>query len=190
DSIFALPASTPFPYTTLFRPRGSTVGCVIATKGAIGPAAVGVDIGCGMMAVQTDLRRDNLPSGLGNVRAAIERAVPHGRTNDGGRGDVGAWAGTPARVQRRWEQLLPGYERLARAHQGVRHRSPECQVGTLGTGNHFIELCLDEGDQVWFMLHSGSRGAGNRIGSYFTALAQKAVAKAGVKLVDRDLAHL
>jgi tRNA-splicing ligase RtcB len=170
--------------------RGSTVGCVIATKGAVVPAAVGVDIGCGMMAVQTELHRDNLPSGLGNVRAAIERAVPHGRTNDGGRGDVGAWAGTPARVQRRWEQLLPGYERLVRSHQGVRHRSPECQLGTLGTGNHFIELCLDERDQVWFMLHSGSRGAGNRIGSYFTTLAQKRVATAGVKLVDRDLAYL
>jgi tRNA-splicing ligase RtcB len=170
--------------------RGSTVGCVIATKGAVIPAAVGVDIGCGMMAVRTSLHRENLPSGLANVRTAIERAIPHGRTNDGGRGDVGAWAGAPHRVQRRWEQLLPGYERVVKANQGARHRDPECQLGTLGTGNHFVEVCLDEQDQVWFMLHSGSRGAGNRIGTYFTTLAQKSVAKAGVKLADRDLAYL
>jgi tRNA-splicing ligase RtcB len=170
--------------------RGSTVGCVIATKGAVIPAAVGVDIGCGMMAVQTGLDRDNLPGSLSNVRAAVERAVPHGRTNDGGRGDVGAWPGAPARVQRRWQQLLPGYQGLSKAHPGARHRDPECQLGTLGTGNHFVELCLDEQDRVWFMLHSGSRGAGNRIGAYFTALAQKQVSRAGVKLVDRDLAYL
>src|SRR5258708_3839988 len=170
--------------------RGSTVGCVIATKGAVIPAAVGVDIRCGMMAVRTSLHRETLPSGLANVRTAIERAIPHGRTNDGGRGDVGAWAGAPHRVQRRWEQLLPGYERVVKANQGARHRDPECQLGTLGTGNHFVEVCLDEQDQVWFMLHSGSRGAGNRIGTYFTTLAQKRVAKAGVKLADRDLAYL
>jgi len=101
-----------------------------------------------MMAVQTELHRDNLPSGLGNVRAAIERAVPHGRTNDGGRGDVGAWAEPPARVQRRWEQLLPGYERLVRTHQGVRHRSPECQLGTLGTGNHSSRSAWTSGPGV------------------------------------------
>jgi tRNA-splicing ligase RtcB len=94
-------------------------------------------------------------------------------------------------VQRRWQQLLPGYERLVKAHPDARHRGgPECQLGTLGTGNHFIEVCLDERDQVWFMLHSGSRGAGNRIGAYFTTLAQKQVARAGVKLADRDLAYL
>ena len=79
---------------------------------------------------------------------------------------------------------------MIKAHSGARHRSPECQLGTLGTGNHFIEICLDEQDLVWFMLHSGSRGAGNRIGSYFTALAQKQTAAAGVKLPDRDLAYL
>jgi tRNA-splicing ligase RtcB len=170
--------------------RGSTVGCVIATKGAVIPAAVGVDIGCGMTAVRTGLHRDDLPSGLANVRAAIERAIPHGRTNDGGPGDVGAWASAPGRVERRWNRLLPEYHRLAQAHPGARHRDPECQLGTLGTGNHFVEVCVDEDDHVWFMLHSGSRGAGNRIGSYFTTLAQKSVARSGVKLVDRDLAYL
>ncbi|HEY4024876.1 MAG TPA: RtcB family protein [Candidatus Dormibacteraeota bacterium] len=190
-------ATLPFVYKwvaampDVHQGRGSTVGCVIATKGAVIPAAVGVDIGCGMMAVQTELGRDNLPAGLAHVRTAIERAIPHGRTNDGGRGDVGAWdGGAPARAQRRWQQLLPGYTRLVKQHPGLRHRDPECQLGTLGTGNHFIELCLDERDQVWFMLHSGSRGAGNRIGTYFTVLAQKRVANAGVKLVDRDLAYL
>jgi tRNA-splicing ligase RtcB len=170
--------------------RGSTVGCVFATRGAVVPAAVGVDIGCGMMAVRTELHRDNLPAGLTNVRAAIERAVPHGRTNDGGRGDEGAWRDAPARVRRRWEALLPGYDRLARANPGLRHRSPECQLGTLGTGNHFVEVCLDERDRVWFMLHSGSRGAGNRIGSYFTTLAQRRLARTNVRLPDRDLAYL
>jgi tRNA-splicing ligase RtcB (3'-phosphate/5'-hydroxy nucleic acid ligase) len=189
-------ASLPFVYKwvaampDVHLGRGSTVGCVIATRGAVIPAAVGVDIGCGMMAVRTDLHRDQLPAGLANVRSAIERAVPHGRTNDGGRGDAGAWDGASPRVQRRWQQLLPGYQRLAKQHPGLRHRDPECQLGTLGTGNHFIEVCLDESDQVWFMLHSGSRGAGNRIGSYFTILAQKRVASAGLKLADRELAHL
>jgi tRNA-splicing ligase RtcB len=170
--------------------RGSTVGCVFATKGAVIPAAVGVDIGCGMCAVRTSLQRDDLPTGLANVRAAIERAVPHGRTNDGGRGDVGAWSGAPARVQRRWNQLLPGYERIVKAHGGARHRDPECQLGTLGTGNHFVEVCVDETEHVWFMLHSGSRGAGNRIGTYFTNVAQRSVARSGVRLADRDLAYL
>jgi tRNA-splicing ligase RtcB len=170
--------------------RGSTVGCVFATRGAVIPAAVGVDIGCGMSAVRTSLHRGDLPTGLANVRAAIERAVPHGRTNDGGRGDVGAWSGAPARVQRRWNQLLPGYERIVRAHAGARHRAPECQLGSLGTGNHFVEVCVDETDQVWFMLHSGSRGAGNRIGTYFTNVAQRAAARSGVRLADRELAYL
>jgi tRNA-splicing ligase RtcB len=170
--------------------RGSTVGCVIATRGAVIPAAVGVDIGCGMMALRTELERSRLPAGLAHVRAAIERAIPHGRSNDGGRGDVGAWDEAPHRVQRRWNELLPGYERVIKAHRGARHRSPDCQLGTLGTGNHFVEVCVDEQDRVWFMLHSGSRGAGNRIATYFTMLAQKLVAGAGVHLVDRDLAYL
>jgi tRNA-splicing ligase RtcB len=170
--------------------RGSTVGCVIATKGAVIPAAVGVDIGCGMMALQTELHRDDLPAGLGSVRGAIERAVPHGSSHGGGRRDVGAGGGSQGRMQRRWEQLLPGYERVVRAHPGARHRGPERQLGSLGAGNHFIEVSLDEQDRVWFMLHSGSRGPGNRIGTYFITLARNRVARAGVQLADRDLAYL
>jgi len=175
----------------LHRNRGSTVGSVIATRGAVIPAAAGEDAGCGVLAARTGLERDHLPRGLANVRAAIERAVPHGRTAGGGPGDAGAWAGAaPSRVLRRWQGLLPGYGRLTRAHPGARHRDPERQLGTLGTGGHFAELCLDEEDRVWFVVHSGSRGAGNRVAAHFTALARAGVAAAGVRLPGRDLAYL
>src|SRR6266566_3790859 len=91
---------------------GATVGSVIPTKGAIIPAAVGVDIGCGMMAVQTDLNARDLPENLKRVRGAIEKAVPHGRTNHGGRGDVGAWQTIPAPNAEAWQSLKPRYDAI------------------------------------------------------------------------------
>jgi tRNA-splicing ligase RtcB len=172
---------------------GATVGSVIATKGAIVPAAVGVDIGCGMEAVRTSLTAGELPDSLGGIRNAIEQAVPHGRTHHGGRGDRGAWGEVPGPVAERWADLGrdPRYRRLVERHPKVdRNAAPEQHLGTLGTGNHFIELCLDQSDRAWVMLHSGSRGIGNRIGSYFIERAKREVEGRGVELADRDLSWL
>ncbi len=168
---------------------GATVGSVIATSGAIVPAAVGVDIGCGMMAVRTSLNARDLPDGLGGLRGAIERAVPHGRTHNGGAGDRGAWRHVPAAQAAAWETLRPEYERIAAEHPKLGKGNDVNHLGTLGTGNHFIEMCLDEAEQVWLMLHSGSRGVGNRVGSYFIELARRDMRKWFVNLPDQNLAY-
>jgi len=168
---------------------GATVGSVIPTKGAIIPAAVGVDIGCGMMAVQTDLNARDLPDNLKGIRSAIEKAVPHGRTNQGGRGDVGAWHEIPPRNNEAWQTLKPRYDAILEKHPKLDRGNHANHLGTLGTGNHFIEVCLDEADAVWFMLHSGSRGVGNRMGTYFIELARKDMQKFFVNLPDKDLAY-
>jgi tRNA-splicing ligase RtcB len=166
---------------------GATVGSVIPTVGAVIPAAVGVDIGCGMMAAQTTLTASDLPESLREVRTAIERAVPHGRAPRGR--DHGAWEHPPALAQAAWAQLKPGFEAIVAGHPAVRQANTLVHLGTLGTGNHFIETCLDEGERVWFMLHSGSRGVGNRIGSYFIELAKKDMRRWFVNLPDEDLAY-
>jgi tRNA-splicing ligase RtcB (3'-phosphate/5'-hydroxy nucleic acid ligase) len=168
---------------------GATVGSVIPTKGAIIPAAVGVDIGCGMMAVQTDLNANDLPENLKRIRAAIEKAVPHGRTMHGGRGDRGAWANIPARNMDAWAELKPRYDAILEKHPKLDRGNHANHLGTLGTGNHFIEVCLDESDAVWFMLHSGSRGVGNRMGTYFIEIARKDMEWMFIHLPDRDLAY-
>ena len=168
---------------------GATVGSVIPTKGAIIPAAVGVDIGCGMMAVQTDLTASDLPDNLKGVRTAIEKAVPHGRTNHGGRGDRGAWGEIPSRNLEIWGTLKPRYDAILAKHSKLDRGNHANHLGTLGTGNHFIEVCLDEAGAVWFMLHSGSRGVGNRMGSYFIEIARKDMERMFIKLPDRDLAY-
>jgi len=168
---------------------GATVGSVIPTRGAIIPAAVGVDIGCGMMAVQTSLRAEDLPDDLKKIRAAIEKAVPHGRTARGGRGDRGSWHRVPARAEDAWKRMRPGYERILAGHPKLDRGRHVQHLGTLGTGNHFIEVCLDETGQVWAMLHSGSRGVGNRIGMHFIHLAQKDMKQHIANLPDKDLAY-
>ena len=151
---------------------GATVGSVIPTKGAIIPAAVGVDIGCGMMTVRTSLRAADLPDSLAGVRRAIEAAVPHGFAK-GRQRDRGAWHDPPAHADEEWGRLAAGFERIAAKHPAVRRSNHRVHMGTLGSGNHFIEICLDEEDAVWIMLHSGSRGVGNRIGTYFIGLARE-----------------
>ncbi len=168
---------------------GATVGSVIPTKGAIIPAAVGVDIGCGMMAVQATLKGSQLPDNLHGVRAAIEKAVPHGRTHGGGRGDKGAWREIPQRQSGVWRQLYPAYKAIIEKYPKLNRGNDVNHLGTLGTGNHFIELCLDESDYLWFMLHSGSRGVGNRIGTFFIELARNDMRRHIKDLPDRDLAY-
>lgn len=174
---------------------GATVGSVIATNKAIVPAAVGVDLGCGMMAWQTTLSASGLPDTLAPIRANIERAVPHGRTANGGKGDKGGWNDpnqAPAGHIRRWAALEARYDALCDKHPKARSYNNLAHMGTLGTGNHFIELCLDESDQLWVMLHSGSRGLGNRIGSYFIERAKAEMERyfIGDYLPDQDLAYL
>ncbi|RKH04494.1 RtcB family protein [Corallococcus carmarthensis] len=172
------------------RGYGATVGSVVPTVGAVVPAAVGVDIGCGMIAVRTTLRADQLPDSLRGVRSAIEAAVPHGRTDNGGRNDRGAWKDSPVTHTSAWARLAEGYAQIVAKHPRI-GRGPElAHLGTLGTGNHFIELCVDESDGVWLMLHSGSRGVGNRIGSHFIELAKEDMQRFFIHLPDADLAYL
>lgn len=170
---------------------GATVGSVIPTHKAIIPAAVGVDIGCGMMATLTSLRAQDLPDSLAALRSAIEAAVPHGRTHHGGKGDRGAWCNVPEATGALWtEQLAEPYARIVDKHPKLGRGNDVGHLGTLGTGNHFIELCLDEDERVWVMLHSGSRGVGNRIGSYFIERAKEELARYHVRLPDQNLAWL
>jgi tRNA-splicing ligase RtcB len=169
---------------------GATVGSVIPTMKAIIPAAVGVDIGCGMIASKTTLRADQLPDDLGPLRSAIERAVPHGRTNNGGPGDRGAWHDVPAAQAAAWAELAPGYQAIIADHPKLDRGAHVTHLGTLGGGNHFIEVCLDEEGAVWVMLHSGSRGVGNRIGGHFIELAKREMERWFVHLPDTDLAYL
>jgi tRNA-splicing ligase RtcB (3'-phosphate/5'-hydroxy nucleic acid ligase) len=166
---------------------GATVGSVIPTVKAIIPAAVGVDIGCGMMASRTSLRAEQLPDNLGPLRAAIERAVPHGRAP--GARDPGAWQDVPGPVDAAWAQLAPQFDALCADYPKLARTNNRQHLGTLGTGNHFIEVCLDEEGFVWFMLHSGSHGVGNAIGTMFIELARQDAMRQHVNLPDRDLAY-
>lgn len=162
---------------------GATVGSVIATKGAIIPAAVGVDIGCGMNAVRTSLKAVDLPDSLAEIRHSIERGVPLGA---GGR-------------HQKAETLDAHFKRLPHGDRWDRvlifgligdkaEEKASSQLGTLGSGNHFIELCLDENQDVWVMLHSGSRGTGNILGRHYIEKAKQVMAKYFVTLPDKDLA--
>ena len=165
---------------------GATVGSVIPTRGAIIPAAVGVDIGCGMNALRLSLRGSQLPESLHRVRSAIEQAIP-----------VGFNMHKSDPVQRSTiRPLARGLEAILAKHPAIakmqKQRSFETwirQLASLGGGNHFIELCLDESDDLWVMLHSGSRGIGNVIGRYFIKLAQKDMQRFIHNLPDRDLAY-
>jgi tRNA-splicing ligase RtcB (3'-phosphate/5'-hydroxy nucleic acid ligase) len=169
---------------------GATVGSVVPTEQAIIPAAVGLDIGCGMNAIETDLTASQLPDSLKDLRLAIEQAVPHGRTLNGGRGDRGAWHKVPTAAAKAWRDLEREYKTISDKHKRVGEGNDINHLGTLGGGNHFIEVCLDERDKVWFMLHSGSRGVGNRIGSYFIELAKRDMRIHARNLPDQDLAYL
>lgn len=169
---------------------GATVGSVIPTSGAVIPAAVGVDIGCGMMAVRTSLTASDLPDTLRPMRTNLEKAVPHGRTADGGRGDRGAWGTIPDATAKTWTALKTRFDAITDKHPKVAESNHVNHLGTLGTGNHFLEVCLDEDDNVWCMLHSGSRGVGARIGGYFIALAKEDMRKWFINLPEKDLAYL
>lgn len=173
---------------------GATVGSVIPTHGAVIPAAVGVDIGCGMTAVRTTLKPEDLPDDLRPIRHSIERSVPHGRTDNGQRNDRGAWRNAPKQVEHAWSKLAARFDAITSKHSKIAKGTTFEQLGTLGSGNHFIEVCISEnktGDNaVWLMLHSGSRGVGNRIGSYFIELAKHDMRRYFIHLPDDNLAYL
>ena len=171
------------------RGIGSTVGSVIPTKGAIIPAAVGVDIGCGMMAARTSLTAADLPDSLRDLRFAIEAAVPHGRSLGRSKRDRGAWGEPPGRTTAAWDGLKDRFRQIADRYPKLDGANHVVHLGTLGTGNHFVEVCLDEAERVWFMLHSGSRGVGNMIGRTFIELAKADMRRWFINLPDEDLAY-
>jgi tRNA-splicing ligase RtcB len=173
---------------------GATVGSVIPTKGAIVPAAVGVDIGCGMIAQQTTLKAADLPDNLAPLRSEIERTIPHGRTNNGGPGDRGAWQDVPETIRGAFNECALDLSRILAKHPKLQKQwtldRAASHLGTLGTGNHFVEICIDENQHVWVMVHSGSRGIGNRVGTYFIERAKEDMRRWFINLPDADLAYL
>lgn len=164
---------------------GATVGSVIPCKGAIIPAAVGVDIGCGMNAIRLSLKANDLPDNLQAVRSAIEKRVPVGFEEHTSSTVQGATLNNIGKHLDVITDKHPGLIKMQRNFE----RTWGKQLGTLGGGNHFIELCIDEAEDVWVMLHSGSRGIGNVIGRYFIEKAKKDVGKALGQLPDKDLAY-
>ena len=170
--------------------KGATVGSVIPTKNAVIPAAVGVDIGCGMNAMRLSLKAHQLPDNLAAIRSSIEAAVPIGVYQHKWRNVHSSVIAKNARVlDDRLDRLVAKYPVLLKMQKQL-GRTWLCQLGTLGSGNHFIELCLDKDKNVWIMLHSGSRGIGNTIGRYFINAARKDMERHQVRLPDKDLAYL
>ena len=165
--------------------KGATVGSVIPCKGAIIPAAVGVDIGCGMNALRLSIKAHELPDNLRRVRSAIEAAIPVGF--DRHKTDK-ARASTVRALSVGLDKVLTNHPKILKM-QKKPYQTWVRQLGTLGGGNHFIELCIDENDDVWIMLHSGSRGIGNVIGQYFIRLAQKDMQQHLHNLPHKDLAY-
>lgn len=165
---------------------GAAVGAVTATVNAVIPAVTGVDLGCGMIAVRTSLSASQLPDNANQTLFdAISKAVPHGNTKG-----VGQWTSVPKYINAAWGKLYPKYKEFVEKHGKASLAPAEQQLGTLGGGNHFIEICLDEEDRVWVMLHSGSRGVGNKIGSHFIELAKRDMERHQIRLPNKDLAYL
>ncbi|MFJ2079288.1 RtcB family protein [Streptomyces anulatus] len=162
--------------------KGATVGSVIAMQGAVCPAAVGVDIGCGMSAVKTSLTANDLPGDLSRLRSKIEQAIPVGRGMHGDAVDPGKLHGFPTSG---WDDFWGRFGGIADAVKFRQERATK-QMGTLGSGNHFIEFCLDETGSVWLMLHSGSRNIGKELADFHIVQAQKL--PHNQDLIDRDLA--
>ena len=168
--------------------KGSTIGTVLPTLKAVIPAAVGVDLGCGMMACKTSLMASDLPDNLSEIRSLIERMIPHGSCP--GKPRIGSWGDIPELVAEAWKPLALQFSVLCGEYPRFKNSNNINHLGTLGGGNHFVEICLDESQCVWFMLHSGSRGVGNLIGRTFIELAQKDMQKYFINLPDRDMAYL
>ncbi|MCW2917353.1 MAG: hypothetical protein JWN52_5421 [Actinomycetia bacterium] len=148
---------------------GATVGSVIAMRDAVSPAAVGVDIGCGMTAVKSSLTVDDMPDDLGRLRSQIEKAVPVGRGSHKEPVDPSA---VPGLKERGWFEFWKGFEELVPSVRG-RFGRVRSQMGSLGGGNHFAELCADDNGAIWIVLHSGSRNIGNELAAHHIEAAKK-----------------
>lgn len=177
--------------------KGSTVGSVIVTKNVIIPATVGVDIGCGMNAIRLSLKASDLPESLTQVRNEVEKMVPVGfDQHSDQRTGISAHRNTRLMLNRYMSKLELGFNEITNKHEDISKMSKNLpqkvlqQIGTLGGGNHFIELCIDENQDVWVMLHSGSRGVGNAIGRYFIEKAKEEILKSGLQVPEKDLSYL
>ena len=168
--------------------RGAAVGAVVGMKSAVAPSITGVDIGCGMEAVKLSLSADQVPNGVGQLLFDhISAAVPCGSAK---KQDVGRWAKVPGYVHNAWEELEPDFINFIRRHGRSELAPCESQLGTLGGGNHFISVALDEDQSVWVVLHSGSRGVGNKIGTHFIDVAKAYSMAKGYHLPNWDLSYL
>jgi tRNA-splicing ligase RtcB len=165
--------------------KGSTIGTVIATDSAIIPAAVGVDIGCGMNAVRLSLKASDLPDSLSIIRSQIERDIPVGNAGH----QESRWQYMSNEMKMNFTSLLFKHPEIDKKAKDSNAKL-QSQLGSLGSGNHFIEICLDENQDVWIMLHSGSRGIGNMIGSYFIEKAKRRMEQYFIHLPDSDLAYI
>ncbi len=162
--------------------KGATVGSVIAMRGAVCPAAVGVDIGCGMSAVKTSLTAKDLPDDLSRLRSQIERTIPVGRGLHSDPVDPGKLHGAPTGG---WDDFWQRFDGVASEVKWRKDRAAQ-QMATLGGGNHFIEVCIDDTGAVWLMLHSGSRNIGKELAEHHMGVARSLPHNQG--LIDRDLA--
>jgi tRNA-splicing ligase RtcB len=172
--------------------KGATVGSVIPTIGAVIPAAVGVDIGCGMVAVKTTLKATDLPDSLAEIRSKIEGVVPVGFNYHDKQKSLKSSGLQGMALDRRMKALDERFEKIQilKRYKNFDYRRAWNQLGTLGGGNHFIEICLDESNDVWVMLHSGSRNVGKTIGEIAINMAKELAIKAELGLVDKELAWL
>ena len=177
--------------------RGSTVGSVIVTKDVIIPATVGVDIGCGMNAVRLSLKASDLPESLAQVRHEIEKMVPVGfDQHSDQRTGIKDHQLTRKMIRGYMKQMDSGLDKIVGKHPNLNKMTKDLykkafeQVGTLGGGNHFVELCIDENQDVWIMLHSGSRGVGNVIGRYFIEQAKEEMIRLDAQVPEKDLSYL
>ena len=177
--------------------RGSTVGSVIVTKDVIIPATVGVDIGCGMNAIRLSIKADQLPDSLAAMRHEIEKMVPVGfDQHSDQRTGVSTRHVTRKLIRDYMKTMEAGLETITAKHPDVQKMTRDLykktleQIGTLGGGNHFVELCIDENQDVWVMLHSGSRGVGNAIGRYFIEQAKEEMIRLDARVPEKDLSYL
>lgn len=177
--------------------RGSTVGSVIVTKDVIIPATVGVDIGCGMNAIRLSIKADQLPDSLAAMRHEIEKMIPVGfDQHSDQRTGISDRHVTRKMIRDYMKTMEAGLETITAKHPDVQKMTRDLykktleQIGTLGGGNHFVELCIDENQDVWVMLHSGSRGVGNAIGLYFIEQAKEEMIRLDARVPEKDLSYL
>ena len=166
--------------------KSATIGSVILTIGAVIPTAVGVDLGCGTMAVKPSLSTEQLPDSLTALRSEIEKRVPHGLVFNRGQRDRGSCGEPSEAIMQVWSLLNDGFTRLCEKYPRFKNTNNIKHLATLGSGKHFIEVCLDEANAVWVMFHSGSRG----VGKHFIELAKKDMERWFINLPDKDLAYI